>query len=283
MQERKHHEQPGERYNDLMEAVTESIPFEHLWLVFKIPPCTIRFVENILRVASQRTYPGEWLDEAPLPAPEVQQHIDNSEPFKSTSATSFIWNGLKTLSRLPISYIKPVLTNILQKFTQSLQRGINILTGPFADSLPYKIVTHAALGSSSYVQPKIHNLKIQSARKVRSILFYFAANQMRLLESKIRQKKPISDAIATLHALIKNHSAHGFVSWLQAEVAHNAPQIRTFAQKYKRLDRIDPIMPIDPTTRLPDVQHASIRNYKLRKTLGSFIEGWEASAAVVPH
>jgi hypothetical protein len=275
---REHYEQPGERYTDIMHMISDAVPLEHAWALLKIPPCTIRTIENILRIASQKAYEDEWLDESPLPAaPEIQQQVGTSEePFVSTSATTFIWNGIKKLSNWPIRRINNLCVKALQYWTPYFHQTVNIITSPFIDSLPYKIITTAATTTKSYVQPKIHSLKIQSCRTARSLLYYLAANQMRLLESKVRQQKPISGLLSNINAQIKRHSAHGLVRWLLAEGAYNAAQIRSFARQYDTLGRIDPIIPNDPAT----VQLASIKNYDLRKKLGSLIEGWETPTPV---
>lgn len=274
----EHYEQPGERYTDIMHMASDAIPLEHAWALLQlIPPCAVRTAENILRVASQKAYEEEWLGESPLPAaPEVQHTIsDADEPFVSTSATTFVWNGLKKLSRWPIRRINALYLKALQYWTPYLHQTVNIITGPFIDSLPYKIVATAATKTKSFVQPKIHSFKVQSCRKVRSFLYYLAANQMRLLESKIRQQKPVSDLLSQVNAQIKRHSAHGLIGWLLAEGAYNAAEIRRFARQYETLGRIDPIIQIDQGT-----QFASIKHYELRKKLGSLIEGWEAQPLV---
>jgi len=275
---REQNERPGERYDQIMHALAdESTPLEHPWLLFSAPPSAVRGIENILRVAHT--------DDEPLPPAPRQVAITNGAdaPFTSTSFTGFIWNGLKRIARWPARKIGPILVRTLSACENGISLGARMITGPFINRGPIINLRRSIIGIKNFIARKIQKAKVWGAIKIRFMLAATVGDQaIRNLERNIREGHPASERLAMIQELVANHQLEVLTRPLQAAIAHNHQRIRAFAQKYENIQRIDPIIPKDPITRLPIYQEAVINNDRLRTDLGSFVEGWTRRPARIP-
>jgi len=78
----------------------------------------------------------------------------------------------------------------------------------------------------------------------------------------MREKHPASEQLALLQNFIANHHLEVFTDTITAAISHNSQRIRDFANKYLRIQRIDPI-----TAQI-------IHDDRLRSDLGSFVQAW---------
>ena len=275
---RRENEQPGERYDQIMHALAdESTPLEHPWLLFSAPPSAVRGIENILRVAHTN-------DEPLPPAPRQLATANAADaPFTSTSFTGFIWNGLKRIARWPARKIGPILVRALSASGNAISLGARMITAPFINRRPIVAFGRATAAIKNYIARKIQEAKVWGAIKIRFMLAATIGERaIQNLERNIREGHPASERLAMIQELVANHQLEVLTRPLQAAIAHNHQRIRAFAQKYENIQRIDPIIPKDPITRLPIHQEAVIHDDRLRTDLGSFVEGWTRRPATTP-
>ena len=265
---RSEKEQPGDRSREIMRALAdESTPLEHPWLLFFKPaPFVVRGIENVLRTADPTL-------------PQQTQRLADAHgadtPFTSTSPQSFIWNGLKKLVRWPAQQVAPLVISALSTCGNGIKRGAEIMAGPFVHMGPIVELRKTMITVKDLISRKFQAAAVATAKTIRTGLTLITnEHTIPNLERNIREGHPASESITMIQDAVANHELEGLTRPLIAAIAHNHQRIRALAQKYQNIQRIDPIIPLDPVTRQPINQQATIRDARLRTDLGSFAEGW---------
>lgn len=265
-------ERPVERYNTLMKSLAdESTPLEHPWLLFFKPtPWVVRGIENILCTA----------DPALSPAPKTSAvHNDTDTPFTSTSLSGFVWSGLKKMVYLPTRAISTAFGTALKACKDWAVDKARIITEPFMQTMPARAVTttitdlkDTTIRLCTLIREQI---KRSGATMLSNALDFAMKKTIDNLKLNLREGHPASESISALQKAVQEYKIEGLAATIQAFIANNHQQIRSFAKKYQELQRIDPIIPQDPTTQTEMPQEATIKNDQLRRELDNLIHGWK--------
>lgn len=269
---RREDERPGTRYSKLMQALTDkSTPLEHPWLIFSIPPQAVRGIESILRVADHTVREPEAQTALPYThAPrQLEGPHDDAAPMASTSLKNFIWQKIKHLTQEPARKIGNYLVKKLTSCGNCIKRCAHMITAPFIRRRP--IIALQAL-----IARKAHEYIHKGACSIRWMLCQINNGEtVRNLERNIREGHPASEILETVQSIVTNNHLEGVTNPLIAVIAKRAPQIREFARQNETLERIDPIIPLDPHTNQPLYRQASIHDERLRTELGGLLQAWE--------
>jgi hypothetical protein len=263
-------EKPGDRYHGIMKALSdESTPLEHPWLLFSIPPRAVGLLEAILRVANA--------DGQGFPGVEQQQESATQGRLRSTSFENLIWNIAKKVAAKPFGIMAKWVKGSCASIGHGIMQCAQCAYAPFKK--PVK-KGQENIGTAFSGQLKkyprlahmIERLKTKSrsiwrdyatpqgiARKIRALL---PIGIVGTLERYMREKHPASEQLALLQNFIANHHLEVFTDTMTAAISHNSQRIRDFANKYLRIQRIDPI-----TAQI-------IHDDRLRSDLGSFLQAW---------
>ncbi len=271
-------EEPGDRYHDIMKALSdESTPLEHPWILFSIPPRVVGLIETVLRVANAD---GQGFPEVK----KRQQESVSQGHLKSTSLGNLIWNIAKKVAAKPFSAMAKWVKGSCISFGNGVKQCAQYAYAPFKKPLKSgresigvafncqlkkcpklsRIVEHVrAKGSSAlrYSEDIFQRYATPQgiARKIRALL---PIGIVGTLERYMREGHPASEQLALLQNFIANHRLEVFTDTITAAISHNSQRIRDFANKYLRIQRIDPIT--------ADV----ISDERLRSDLGSFAQAW---------
>lgn len=261
-------EKPGDRYHAIMKALSdESTPLEHPWLLFSIPPRAVGLLEAILRVANA--------DGQGFPEVEQQQKSATQGRLRSTSFENLVWNITKRVAAKPFGAMAKWVKESCTSIGHGIKQCVQCAYAPFKK--PVKkgqenigTVFSGQLKKYPRLAHMIERLKIKSrfvwreyatpqgiARKIRALL---PIGIVGTLERYMREKHPASEQLALLQNFIANHHLEVFTDTITAAISHNSQRIRDFANKYLRIQRIDPIN-----------AHV-IHDDRLRSDLGSFIQ-----------
>jgi len=261
-------EKPGDRYHGIMRALSdEATPLEHPWLLFSIPPRAVGLVETVLRVANA--------DGKGFPEVEQQQPSAAQDRLKSTSFDNLVWNIAKRVAARPFGAMAKWVKKSCISFGNGVKQCAQCAYAPFKKPLEkgqegVSVFFKSQLKKHPSLAHMVERLKSKSysawreyatpqgiAQKIRAL---FPIGIVGTLERYMREKRPASQQLALLQNFIANHHLEVFTDTMVAAISHNSQRIRDFANRYLRIQRIDPIT------------EGVIHNARLRSDLGSFAE-----------
>lgn len=265
----KRMELPGERYHELMRALADkSTPLEHPWLLFNLPPWIVRFIEQKILLTVTPSLDPLFGNKAVKPVEKALEEPQSAAPLTSTTFRGFIWNALKRI--IPARQIGNYVTQTLSTCVNGIKRFADIITGPFINKKPI-------IAIKNFIGQRWQKCGFWMASAARKMLKQLNNGRtVKNLERNIQEGCPASERLELIQRIAANYHLGWGTKTLQALIAHNHQSIRAFAQRYLKLQHIEPIIPLDPITYEPITKDSTIHDKRLRTELGLLLQGWNA-------